>query len=533
MGDPGIKEQDKLIPGDQLDPMVRKFYLPVPPPNLRDNRGDVDRVLHVLEKSAGIRDPFVSLPVVGRISQVLHASQFKMTLTLACSRRGWEVIDVESGNASTANWGMAVDLGSTNIAFYLLDLCQGIVVEQSSVENPQLVHGEDILSRIHQCQDPQGLRTLQQLTAEALNAEVKAILTRHGIEQKHLYAFSVAGNTTMGHLLLGLSPLSICREPYVPVINRPNICRARDLGLVGNDNAFLYVLPNVGSYVGGDVLAGILVSGMHQVDDVSVLVDVGTNAEIVLGNRQWLMVAAGAAGPALEGGVVKCGMRAAHGAIEEVRIDRKTLRPSYKTIGGVAPMGICGSGLIDLVAELFMSRAIDERGKIVADNEYVVESDGVPAYRVAASEESGTGKALVLSELDINNLLRTKGAMYTALTVITRNAGVNFHELKNFYVAGTFGAYIDPRMAAIIGMVPDIPLDRYKALRNSAGAGACLCLFYNSKREELDHICEKITYVELNVNGDFMNLLTAAMFLPHTDRAQFPSVPVHNEKADT
>ena len=363
------------------------------------------------------------------------------------------------------------------------------------------------------------------MTVDAFNEATETLLESRGINPRQLYAYSVAGNTTMVHLLLGLSPLRICREPYIPAVNRPDICGAREIGLVGNKRAVLYVLPNVGSYVGGDVLAGILVSRLHDEDEASILVDVGTNAEIVLGSRQWLMVAAGAAGPALEGGVVKCGMRAADGAIETVRIDRKTLKASYRTVGDVPPQGICGSGLIDLMAELFLSGVIDERGRIDARSPYVVHSDGVPAYEVAPSHESGTGEPIVLTELDINNLLRTKGAMYTALTVMIRNAGITFQDLKRFHVAGTFGSYIDPRMAVTIGMVPDIPIDRYSHLKESAGMGACLCLCGKGFREELDKICDKITYMELNVNGDFMNLLNAAMFIPHTDRSQFPSVP--------
>ncbi len=517
-------ETSRLVPEDRLDPMVRKICLSVPPPSLEDNRGDVDRVLDTLAKREGIEAPSVPLSLAARISAVLYESDFMMTLVLAQSRRGWDVIDVEPGDTQGAHWGMAVDLGSTNMVFYLVDLSRGMLVARRAVENPQVRHGEDILSRIHECREPEGLKKLQQLTVEAFNGEIAAILEARGIDSRHLYAFSVAGNTTMAHLLLGLSPLRICREPYIPVVNRPDICQAREIGLAGNERAVLYVLPNVGSYVGGDVLAGILVSRLHDEDEVSILVDVGTNAEIVLGSRQWLMVAAGAAGPALEGGVVKCGMRAAEGAIETVRIDRRSLKPSYRTIGDVMPLGLCGSGLIDLMAELFLSRVIDEKGRIVAQSPYVVDCDGAAAYQVASSDESGTGEAIVLTELDINNLLRTKGAMYTALTVITRNAGISFQDLKRFHVAGTFGAYIDPRMAVTIGMVPDIPIDRYSYLKESAGMGACLCLCAREKREELDAICGKITYMELNVNGDFMNLLNAAMFIPHTDHSQFPSV---------
>ncbi len=513
-----------------MDPLVRKVFLSVPAPSLKDNRADVDRVLDVLNSKAGLGKVKVPYSLVRKTSEILHASGYRITLTIGMDRKERKLLDVEPGDRRRQNYGIAVDLGSTNIVYYLLDLENGTLLDQTSDENPQIDYGEDILSRIHACERPEGLGNLQERTVAAMNRNVLRLLQRHGISKRHLYAISVAGNTTMIHFLLGLNPLGICREPYIPVLNRPDLYSARDLGLGGSEHALLYVLPNVGSYVGGDVLAGVLVSGMHREGETSVLVDVGTNAEIVLGNREWLMVAAGAAGPALEGGVVKCGMRAAAGAIEKVRIDRVTRMPIYETIGGGAPAGICGSGLIDLMAELFLSGMIDERGRIVSDSLRVTESDGVRAFRVATREESRTGEEIVLTELDIGNLLKTKGAMYTALTVITRYAGISFQDLKHFYVAGTFGAYIDPKMAVSIGMLPDIPIERYRLLHNSSGVGACLTLLSNAKREELKEICSRVTYVELNVDGDFMNLLNAAMFLPHTDRTQFPSVVRHGER---
>jgi uncharacterized 2Fe-2S/4Fe-4S cluster protein (DUF4445 family) len=514
-----------ILSRKDLDPMIRKVLLEVPVPVLGDNRGDVDRVLDTLDRPGSARRPHVSLDMARKLSEILHEAEFRITLTLGRRANDWEIIDVEGGDKVRQNYGLAVDLGSTNIVYYLIDLHDGNLLEEAAAENPQTRFGEDILSRIHHCRHPEGLEELQEVVLASMKKQIREMLERNGIQETHLYAFAVAGNTTMIHLLLGLSPLRICREPYIPVVNRPDIYPAHDLELGGNENALLYVLPNVGSYVGGDVIAGILVSEMHGAQEVSVLVDVGTNAEIVLGNRDWLMVAAGAAGPALEGGVVKCGMRADVGAIEKVRIDRKTGKPSYSTIGAGPPSGICGSGLIDLMAELFLSGIIDERGKIIAEGGNVVESEGVIAYRVVSPEASATGEEILLTELDINNLLRTKGAMYTALTVMTRYAGISFQDLEHFYVAGTFGAYINPSMAISIGMVPDIPVDRYRMLRNSAGVGACLSLLSNRKREELDDICNRIAYVELNVEGDFMNLLSAAMFLPHTDRSQFPSVP--------
>ncbi len=518
------KDSRQLLARDALDPLVRKVFLEVPLPSLRDNRGDVDRVLDLLEKQSDVRNPSVPLGMVRHLSEVLYESRGPLTVTLAVKESSTEVIDAAAGNQVGMNFALAVDLGSTNLVFYLLDLHRGVVLDESTAENPQVRFGEDILSRIHYCEREEGAAELQTVLIQAINGALAKLLQKNGIDRRHVYAVAAAGNTTMVHLFCGFSTHRLCREPYSPVVNRLQICPARDFDLEVHENAVFYALPSVGSYAGGDALAGILVSQMHRAEKFSVLVDVGTNAEIVLGNRHWLTVAAGAAGPALEGGVVGCGMRAAPGAIDQVRMDRKTLRPTWSTIGRIPPRGICGSGLIDLMAELFLSGVIDERGKIVIGAQGVVERDGHTAYRLVPADQSGTGTPIDLTQLDLDNLLRTKAAMYTALTVMTRQAGLSFHDLEYFFVAGTFGAYIDPEKAISIGMVPDIPLARYRALHNSAGVGACLCLLSNAKRRELEEISRRVTYVELNVDGDFMPLLNAAMFLPHTDASQFPSV---------
>ncbi len=514
----------QLLAPDGLDPLVRKVVLNVSLPSLRDNRGDVDRVLDLLEKQSGIQNPSVPFGMVPRVSEVLHDGRGRLTVTLAMKESGAELIDVMVGDEVASNFALAVDLGSTNLVLYLLDLHRGVVLEASAVENPQVAFGEDVLSRMHHCEKPGGQAELQKVLMDTINGALAVLLQKHSIEGRQVYAVAAAGNTAMVHLCCGFSTRRLCREPYSPVINRLQISPARALGLQVHERAVFYALPNVGSYAGGDALAGILVSQMHRAEKFSVLVDVGTNAEIVLGNRHWLMVAAGAAGPALEGGVVRCGMRAGPGAIDHVQIDRGSLRPTWSTIGGLPPKGICGSGLIDLMAELFLSGVIDERGKIDRVAENIMESDGHQAYRLVPAEQSGTGAPIVLTQFDLENLLRTKAAMYTALTVMTRQAGLSFGDLESFFVAGTFGSYIDPEKAVTLGMVPDIPLERYRTLHNSAGMGACLCLLSNEKRRELEEISRRVTYVELNVDGDFMPLLSAAMFLPHTDAAQFPSV---------
>jgi len=336
----------------------------------------------------------------------------------------------------------------------------------------------------------------------------------------------VAGNTTMAHFLLGLDPYHLCRAPYVPVANRFPVARAAALRLAVHPDAPVVVLPNVGSYVGGDALAGVLVSGMHAREEVSLLVDIGTNAEIVVGNRDFLLVGAGSAGPGLEGGVVRHGMRAAPGAIERVAIDRESLLPAYEVIGGGPPRGICGSGLIDLVAELFTAGVIDSRGKFVhpAESPRVRRRGGVDAFILADGGETATGAEIAVTQPDLDNLMLSKAAMYTMLTVMTEAAGVDFERLESFFIAGAFGAYVAADKAVAIGMVPDIELSKFRLLGNSSLAGAKRVLLSVGALGEIERIGRTMTYVEMNESREFMARFTAARFLPHTDLDLFPSV---------
>ena len=337
---------------------------------------------------------------------------------------------------------------------------------------------------------------------------------------------SVAGNTTMTHFFLGLDPYWICREPYIPVINKPDQISAKELGLKINPEAPVLIFPNVGSYFGGDLIAGILASGMLGQGEPSILVDVGTNAEVVVGNNDWLMACAGAAGPALEGGVADMGMMAGPGVIDHVRIDPHSGQFTIMTIGNHPAVGICGSGLIDLVADLFIAGMIDLRGKYVISKcgDRLVEIDDIKYLVIVLSEDSATGQALTLSQPDIDALMRSKAAMYTILTTITITVYVPMHEVSRFFIAGTFGSFIDPRSAITIGMLPDLPLETYVPLGNSSLEGASMVLLSAEARNKIPKIRDKITYLELNVNQDFMNLFSAAKFIPHTDRSLFPSV---------
>ncbi len=512
------------MPQPRAVPVARKLRLQLPPPTAANHAGDLDRLLGALA-AQGFPQVAAPLPVVAALPRVLREGGFSVAATVTL----WPapaLVRVEPAGAASRTLGLAVDLGSTNIVGALIDLETREILGERSALNSQVEHGEDILARTHACLVPGNLARLQAHAVAGIGALAAELTRSAGARLADVCCVSVSGNTTMAHFLLGLDPYHLCRAPYVPVANRFPAVRAGELGLRVNPLAPVLVLPNVGSYVGGDALAGVLVSGMHEREGISLLVDIGTNAEIVVGNRDFLLVGAGSAGPGLEGGVVRHGMRAAPGAIERIAVDPRSLEPSYQVVGGAAPLGICGSGLIDLVAELFTTGVIDERGKFVqpAASPRVKLAEGVARYVVVEAGTSGTGAEICFSQPDLDNLMLSKAAMYTMLTVMTEAAGVRFEELEQFLIAGAFGAYVAADKAVTIGMVPDIELSKYRLLGNSSLEGAKHVLLARDALEGIERIGRAMTYVEMNESREFMAGFTAARFLPHTDLGLFPSV---------
>ena len=504
--------------------VVEKRVLDLPEPALGDNRSYEKRLRDSLE--IFYPEPvFLPLDTARRLPHVLKQAEFEIEAVTVFQECGWDVAHICPGGGSEGIFGLAIDLGSTSVVFYLVDLETGGIRKTVSLENPQRQHGEDILDRIIFA-GRGGLETLQAEVLELVNRAVAELCRDEGISPESIYYCTVAGNTTMCHFLLALDPSHICKEPYIPAANSFDLIRPGELGININRRGYIHVLPNVGSYFGGDLLAGILSSEMFQREEISMLVDVGTNAEVVLGNRDWLVACAGAAGPALEGGILSCGMRAQEGAIERVKISPEDLSVEYKTIGDVPPRGLCGSAIIDLLAEMFRAGLVEQTGKLITgrDPGRMRQIQEEWAYVVADEDETDTGRPVYITQSDIKNLIRSKGAMYTILNVVIQSVGINFEDIDNFFVAGAFGNYIDPENAITIGMLPDVPTERFKGLGNSAGKGAVKTLLDRKARKELHAICERITYLEMNVRGDFMNQLTGALFLPHTDLSRFPSV---------
>jgi len=442
----------------------------------------------------------------------------------------WEVLDVLSGAEAQRTTGLAVDLGTTRIVVRLVDLGSGAVLGERGFDNPQAEIGPDILVRIHHADTAEGLAQLQRLVTDRLNEAAHELCETVRRRPEDISLVTVAGNTAMTHLVLGLPPRWLVREPYLPVVNRPGIWRAADLGLALHPRARLYAFPNVGSYFGGDLLAGILHAGLDTApsDAPEILVDVGTNAEVVVGNRDWLIACAGAAGPALEGGVTRMGMMAGPGAIDRVTVADESGTLAVHTIGNEEPRGICGSGLIDLAAALFRTGRVDIRGRFVpaACGSHLQETDGMNEYVVVPASRTATGEDLTLKQADLDSLVRSKAAMYTILETITAEVGLTVADVSRIQIAGTFGQFIDPESAITIGMIPDLPRETYQAIGNSALGGATLALQSRHALARAEALRDRITYLELNVNQAFMQRFSAAKFIPHTEPARFPSVTI-------
>ena len=501
------------------------------PPSLQDNTADADRLIAALKADLQTDHVDIDLDLLKQLPALLRKWEYRVGCILFKDRHRWLLTGITDADNAGPVAGLAVDLGTTRVVLRLIDLSSGHILAESAFDNPQDTVGPDILARVHYAEQQSGLDRLNELIIRGLNQAISELCASIRIDPQHIHMLAVAGNTTMTHLFMGLSPHWIIREPYIPAVNTPPVIKALSLGIRLNPNARALIFPNIGSYFGGDLIAGILYSEIDENEETAILVDVGTNAEVVLGSSNWLIACAGAAGPALEGGVTRMGMTAGPGVIDKIVIDPDTREFIIHTIDEKPPRGICGSGVIDLAAQLYLGGMIDLRGKFLPAQcgSRLNEIDGLPHLTVVPAGQSGTGSDLTISQADMDSLIRSKAAMYTILETITASVGMALGDLKRFYVAGTFGSFIDPRSAITIGMLPDLALEAYKPLGNSSLGGATLALTSSDCLAKMDRIRDRITYLELNVNQEFMNRFSAAKFLPHTNHSLFPSVEVWRE----
>ena len=519
-------QKDSLSGVYEHHPAVILTELRIPPPTLEDNYSDLRRLELAFQKKTGIKQTECPYSVLSGLARAIRAKNGHVQVVSLRGQDDATFADVLPGSRDKKIYGLACDIGTTTVALHLADLGSGEIVCTSTSLNQQIKGGEDIISRINYAQKPGGLQELQKLIIHTINTLIRTTTQKKGISHTDIYFGVFAGNTTMGHLFLRLDPNHIREEPYVPTFNDLPLIPAGNLGLRMNPEAKIYLSPSVGSYVGGDITAGMLCTPLlRSSEKTSLFIDAGTNGELVVGNKDWLMTCACSAGPAFEGGGIKCGMPAAAGAIERIELDYRG-RVKHSVIGGIKPKGLCGSGLIDLLAELFIHGFIDRNGKFNKEQipDKIIESDEGTAFLVEPAAKSYWGKDICITERDIANLLRTKGAVYSAYSLLIKSVGLREEEIDSIYIGGGFGQHLNAENAIRIGLLPDLDRGRFHYVGNSSLLGATLILLSDKNKKLVDEIAKKMTYIELNTEPSYMNEFTGSLFLPHTDRDLFPSV---------
>lgn len=507
----------------RLNPLVRKLHLHLIPPSLSDIRPDADRLLETLRGFHSIDGLEVDHDVLKDLPDIVRASGWEVTVTLWGDR----IVSVEGGDTTGLSYGVAVDVGTSKVVAHLVDLSDGRVIGVSSIENPQMVHGEDVISRItYAMESPEHLNDLTSLALKGVNSIVSEACSTIGVSPNNVYEMTVVGNTAMHHLLLGIQPKFLALSPYVPATKKPLNLKVKDIGVGINPNGNVHILPIVAGFVGADNVGDILSTGIHESDELSLLIDIGTNTEVNLGNREDVLCCSCASGPAFEGAHIAHGMKAVRGAVERVRIDPETFDVEYETIGGVKPIGLCGSAMIDVLAGLLKCRLIDRTGRLDGDasTARLKRSEGTTAFVVVDEENSETGRDIVITQRDIRELQLAKAAVYTGCSILMERRNVKAEDVERVYVAGAFGNYIDPANARVVGLFPDIPVDRFRLVGNAAISGAKMALVSRAAREEAERLSRWVRYIELGADPDFSGEFTSAMFFPHKDIGRFPSV---------
>ena len=503
-----------------------QFRLTLDEPTLDDTMPDTERLARAVEAESGCEPVKLSYHVVQKLAKTLRDADFKVTASAVRQGDGLLVVDV-TAKEDAPIYGCAIDIGTTTVTGVLMDLASGKLTAKASAGNGQIRYGADVINRIIEQGKPGGVKRLQDaILKETLRPMVGLMCKTAGITADRIFRVAIASNTTMNHLLLGVDANPVRMEPYIPTFFQWRGLVAKDLAFPANPDAEVLISPNIGSYVGGDITAGALTSLIWDKDEFSLFIDLGTNGELVFGNRDFMMSCACSAGPAFEGGDISCGMRATDGAIESCVIDPETMEPTFGIIGepGQKPVGLCGSGIIDTIAELFHAGILNSKGIFVREGKRVAhDRHGCGRYILATPEESATGREVALNEVDIDNFIRAKGAIYSAIDTLLAAMDMDESVIESFYVAGGIGSGINMRNAVRIGMFPNVPLELFHYIGNSSLAGAYTMALSDEANDRVEQVARNMTYMELSTHPGYMDAFVAACFLPHTDAARFAS----------
>lgn len=522
-----IFDIDALREAGLFIPPVEKFFLELPRPDAGDHRADATRLIQAMQEQYGERHIQIGLGVLRTLRKTIREDDFRLTATLArpVNREAKSrLTQVQAGNWMERNFGLAVDIGTTTVYGQLINKHTGEILAEGGDYNKQISYGEDVISRMIYAEKGDGLARMHTLVTDSINAVIGRLLKQQKVGRDEISSITMAGNTAMTHLLLELEPHNIRRAPYVPVSSFYPPIRATDIDLELGDQAIALIFPAVSSYVGGDIVAGVMGSGMYRTEKITLFIDIGTNAEIVIGNRDWLASAACSAGPAFEGGGILHGMRAAAGAIDDFSIDPQTLEPMSMTIDAGPARGICGSGLLIMIAELFEAGVLDQRGRFRRDLEHPRLRPGRSGweYVIVWAEDSGIRQDIVLTEVDIDNFIRAKGAIHAGIQTLLAEVGLGVDDLEQVILAGGFGSYIDLDSAVTVGLLPEMDAGRMMYVGNGSLMGCRMSELSNHIRKDVVAAMQRMTGFELSEVPSYRDHYVASLFLPHTDAALFP-----------
>jgi len=526
MGEAATKKLSGLV--KEIEPIVEKVSLHLDLPSLEDTISDLDRLKRQLQKSGyNTSKMSTNIRVMRQLTESVREDSWNVIASILWKKCSSEIVDVSPTNHQTQSLGMAVDLGTTSIVVYIVDMADGAILSAASGHNGQASCGDDVINRIV-CSEKDGVKKLKKLAISTINNLTKRAINSINADHKQIENIVVSGNTTMTHLLLGIEAKYIRREPYIPTVSEFPIIKAGEIGFKAAAHAGVFVMPGPASYVGGDIVAGVLYTGFHQFEDLTLFIDIGTNGEIVLGNNEFLMTAACSAGPAFEGGGIRWGMRAEDGAIEKISLDPETFEPDYSTVEDKTPRGVCGSGMIDLLSEMLLKGVIGQDGKfrIETDHPRLTLFNEEPAFIIEFAKNIDSEEDIIFTQSDIKSLILSKAAVYAGFSILVEQVGMDFSAVQQMIITGGFGQFLDIEKAITIGLLPDIEREKFKYMGNSSIAGAYMALLSNTHRQTAIAISNSMTYLDFSSNNDFMEEFTRSQFLPHTDANLFPSVKI-------
>jgi uncharacterized 2Fe-2S/4Fe-4S cluster protein (DUF4445 family) len=513
---------DTETAGFEFDPLVQKIYLEMAEPSIHDHTADHERLYLAIREAIDTDSIQTGLRTLQKLSHVIQAGNYKVTATVG--RRGGttEVIDVEPGDQSKRNYAIAVDLGTTTVVAQIIDTSTGLVLDTEATYNSQINFGEDYIRRIIYGEEHNAFDQLQTRLSNDVNDLIMTLASRRHIDLQDITSCTCSGNTAMTHFLLQLDTTRIRREPYVASADFVPPIRAAEAGIHINKRGLLYCLPSVAAYVGGDIVSGVLSTRMYENEGVSLLVDIGTNGEVVLVHKEWIVCASSSAGPAFEGSGVKHGMRASTGAIEKLQINENG-SIEWETIGSSEAIGICGSGLLDVLAELTSNQIIDRTGRFnLSSDARLTEGDYGKQFQLVPSRNGH--EQIVITQADINNLIRSKAGVFSAIRVLMEATQTRPEDLNSIYLAGGFGNYLNIRHAIEVGMLPDIPVEKIHFVGNTSMKGAKAVALSREALQTAEELAANMTYFDLMSHPGYMDEFIKASFLPYTDLSLFPSV---------